>query len=422
MVASHCAPRASARRASSSESIRFRTPWPRGAKGLREAIARRRAQCALSGRERRGPAGGPGVEGVSGDRELSVGPAAADTRPAGSGRRESCGRPPATGRAADGPAERERDRRPRLRRAARTVRRSRTHTSASAWCRAGSRAGSSASAGIASSRRRSRRITPPGAGGWSAARAAARSSWRGSGARSPGSDGVERGCVGRLSRHARRALKRSGYLARRCAASHQLRGEDRDGAGEGPCAVAIRRARASPGHDDRVASAPRGHGRCGRRLPPRGVHAARPRVEHDHAPGARDRLLDRADRLCHLARRDRHSDAGGIRFDRVRAASQCTQVEKVHVRKVDARDRECGGQGSEALGGEGRSALAPCSLHQGDRRRSAARLASRETWAESTSELVASSTSWALSGERRFTSAGRLGPDRGPSTAHRARR
>ncbi len=37
--------------------------------------------------------------------------------------------------------------------------------------------------------------------------------------------------------------------------------------------------------------------RLGRRLPRRGLHAPRPRVEHDHAAGAGDRLLDRGDTL-----------------------------------------------------------------------------------------------------------------------------
>ena len=84
------------------------------------------------------------------------------------------------------------------------------------------------------------------------------------------------------------------------ALTHRERPARRPGprrVGGGPCAVLARRTRAPPGHDDRLASTPRCHLRLGRRLPRRGLHAPRPRIEHDDAAGAGDRLLDRGDML-----------------------------------------------------------------------------------------------------------------------------
>ncbi len=120
-----------------------------------------------------------------------------------------------------------------------------------------------------------------------------------------------------------------------------------------------------------IASRPRrdATARLGRRLPRRGLHAPRPRVEHDHAAGARDRLLDRADRSCHVGRRDRHRDAGGLRFDRAGRRASARSSTTLHVREADARRRRAPTAAAQALGGQHEVPSAPCSLHEVDRGR-----------------------------------------------------
>ena len=233
------------------------------------------------------------------------------------------------------------------------------------------------------SRTRSRAITPRGAAGSFAARTAARSWWRALGARN-------------LARRPARARPRMPPFAtcrlraevprRPRAWTHRERPARRPGprrVGEDSVPSALRRARAPPGHDDRLASAPRCHGRLGRRLPRRGLHAARPGIEHDHAAGAGDRLLDRARSL--VPRRPT-GPPPPRRWPPVRGepAHAARRPSRSKGRPRRRRAPTAAAQGPRRAG---RSALA---LHAAWTRAiaagSPARFASRETWAASSRE------------------------------------